>query len=442
MLGIHSAPSAGKANCKKPSLGILLAGLLLLQPLPIQAVENTLTLPQAIKRVMKENPSLKVFEFRQEALNGALTTASLRSAYELGLDAENFSGSGDFKNFKQAEFTVALSSTIEMGGKRKARSDTVIRIQDRLRSQRQANSLELLGEVTRRYINVLAAQERVDLAIRADQLAKATLSEVRKRAQAAATPEAEVRRAEAAAGQAHLTVSSEQNQLRYHKVALVALWGRTVPDFVLAEGDLYRFGEDIDFDTLYARVENNPAIQVFAAEERLKDAELRFAKSEARTDIRWSVGIRRFQEQRDTAVVAGFSVPLFSGRRSSGAVRSATAAKQELGALKEAELLKIRTQLYRAFSNRQQAIHAAKDLRRDIVPALEEALEETRQAYQRGRYSYIDYVTARQELLAAQRALIEAATAALSYGADIEQLTSEPLSASQYVSPDTSGLIQ
>ena len=96
------------------------------------------------------------------------------------------------------------------------------------------------------------------------------------------------------------------------------------------------------------------------------------------------------------------------------------------------------TQLFRAFSNRQQAIVSAQKLQSEIVPALEDALNETQEAYERGRYSYLDYVSARQELLRARQTLIESAAAALTYGADIEQLTAEPLSASQYPAPTIS----
>ena len=422
------AVAAHLGNLARSGASSALAGLLiLLQAVSLQAAENTLTLTAAIKRTLAENPSLEVFEFREDALRGELATATLHPAYELGFEAENFFGTGGFNRFSQTEFTIALSSTLDMDDKRDARMDVVKRSRGRLRAQRQVDSLALLGDVTRRYIDVLAAQERVALADKAQQLAQEAMQAVKQRAEAGATPDAEVRRAQAAAAQAHLTVVSEQKQLDYLRLALAVLWGAPEPDFVAVAGDLYHFGEAVEFDELYARVEQNANLQLFAAEERLKESELRLAKTQASTDVHWSVGLQRIQEKQDTAVVAAFSVPLFPGRRNAGAVRSATAARNEIVVRKDTALLNLRAQLYRAFSHREQAVHTADDLRRDIVPALEQALRETQQAYQRGRYSYIDYVTARQELLSARRTLIDAATAALRYGADIEQLTAEPL---------------
>jgi len=394
--------------------------------------ENSLTLSSAIKRTIAENPSLKAFEFRDSALKSFSKTASLSPAYELEVEAENFAGSGEFSGADSAELTVALSSVIEMGGKRDARIGVASSSRTLLEAKRQVRSLELLGEVTRRYGDVLAAQAQVSLASEASDLAKNALDIVKKRAKAGATPDAEVMRAQAAVAQATLTLSSTRQQLNYQKIALTALWGETTPHFSRVEGNLFHFGTDIDFSTLYAKVENNPAIQIFAAEQRLKDAEIRLAKTQYKSDISWSVGVRQDQENDDTALVAGFSLPLFSSKRNASSVSAAMANRNELLVQKEIALLNLHTQLFRAFHNRKQAIITTETLQGTIIPALEQALKDTQLAYKRGRYGYLEYVSARQELLNARRTLIEAAAAALMYGAEIEQLTAEPLSAAQY----------
>ena len=367
--------------------------------------------------------------------------AALKPAYELGIDAENFSGADELSGFDGAELTVSLSSALEMGDKRAARLGIVSNSRSVIDAQRQVESLELLGEVTRRYVDALAAQEQVTLAREANRLANETLKIVRRRAKAGAAPEAEVKRALAAASQAGLTLQSTQQQLNYLKVSLAALWGEKTPNFVT--GDLYHFGTDIEFDSLFAKMEKNPAILIFAAEERLKDAELRVATTQSKADVSWSLGVRRFQANDDSALVAGFSMPLFSARRNTGAVSAARAQRNEIYVQKEVALLSMHTQLFRAFHNRKQAILAAKTLQSTIIPALRDALKETQAAYERGRYGYLDYVSARQELLNAQRTLIEAAASALTYGAEIEQLTAEPLFSTLYsVSSDFSGTVQ
>lgn len=395
------------------------------------ANKSLLTLSAAIKRTLKENPSLKVFKFRQDNLAGEQQTQSLTPAYELGFEMENFAGTGNIGVFDSTEFTLSLSSIIEMGDKRTARIGVINNRSAQLNAMRKIESLNLLAEVTRRYIDIIAAQERLLLAKEAVLLAEETLVEVEKRAKAGLAPEAEIKRALAALGNARLTTSSEQQQFDYSKVALAMMWNETTPSFTQVEGNLYQFSADIAFEKLYAKVKQNPEILIYASEERLRDAQLRLARTESSADIKWSVGIRQIQEINDTALTAGFSMPLFSSERNTGAIRSAQAKRDEVIIRRDATMLALHNQLYRAYANRKQAIFTAKNLNESIIPTLTTALDETQIAYQRGRYSYLDYLSARQELLFARRAMIESAASALRYGTQIEQLIAEPLPASQ-----------
>jgi len=394
--------------------------------------EKVLTLSAAIKKTLQGNPELKVFQFRQEGLAGQLKSQRLKPAYTIGFDVENFAGTGDIGVLDSTEFTVSLSSVLEMGDKRAARVGVVNSRTSQLIAQRKIKALNLLSAVTRRYIDVLSAQERLALAQEATTLAENTLIEVEKRAKAGAAPKAEVKRALAGVGNARLIASSEQQQFEYTKVALAMMWQQTTPSFTQVAGDLFRFSTDVSFKKLYAKVQQNPEILIYAAEERVRDAELRLARTASNADITWSVGVRQIQDINDTALTAGFSMPLFSSQRNTGAIISSQAARDEVVVKKAATLLALHSQLYRAYANRKQAVFTATNLKNGIIPTLTEALHETRIAYQRGRYSYLDYLTARQELLFARRAMIESAAAALRYGTEIEQLIAEPLPASQY----------
>lgn len=394
--------------------------------------KHTLTLATAIKKTLKDNPSLTVFKFRQHALEGQLESQNLSPGYELEFEMENFAGTGEIGVFDNSEFTVSLSSILEMGDKVSARAAVVNSQGSQLAIQRKIQALNLLSEVTRRYINVLAAQALLSLAKESTLLAKEALTEVEKRAEVGAAPEAEIKRALAALGNARLMMSSEQQQFDYAKVLLTMMWKETTPTFTQVEGDLFKFSADIAFEKLYAKVEQNPEILFYATQTRLKEAQIRLARTESSTDIKWSVGVKQFQAINDTALTASISIPLFAEKRNSGELRSAQAARDEVSVKKEAALLSLYHQLYRAYSKRKQAIFTTNNLKNSIIPLLTDALNETQEAYQRGLYSYLDYLSARQELLFARRAMIDSATAALRYGTEIEQLIAEPLPASQY----------
>jgi cobalt-zinc-cadmium efflux system outer membrane protein len=436
MLHIHNAPFYGVRSIGFASMRTILplvVFLLLTTVARAEAPESTLSLSAALQRTLEQNPSLRVYAFRKEALEGSAFTANLKPAYEIGIDAENFAGSGETEAFDSAELTVSLSSVLELGDKRAARSGLVSGSRAVLDTQLQLESLELLAEATRRFIHTLAMQARVELAAEAVQLAGETVSTVDGRATAGATPQAELRRAQAALAMAKLVHGSEQQRLQLSKVLLSELWGISAPGFSSVEGDLFQFGEDVAFETLYDGVSNNPAIRLFTAQERVNEAELRLAKTQSSSDISWSIGIRRLRVVDDTALVAGLSVPLFSGRRNNGEVSRVIAERNAISMERDASLHQLHTLLFNAYSSRQQAKLAVAQLNEAVIPALEEAVNQTRMGYQRGRFGYLEYITAAQELLESKRMLIESAAAVLIYGAEIEQMVADSVSIEQFM---------
>lgn len=386
-----------------------------------------LSLQQAIEMTLAENPQLHQFKVKKEGLVGRRESEELRPIVNMVIDVENFAGSGELNGARAAETTVALSSVIEFGGKRRARISAADAQLQLLDSHRQAFTLDILGELTSTFIQVLEVQERITLAKEAHDLSRITLSAVKNRSEQGAAPEYEVKRAAAALRQAQLYLEAQQHQQQRLLIKLAAYWGETSPNWKRVDGDLYAFGEVSDYVTLYDRVKASPTITVFANEARLKKAEVSLAKSQSVTDLGWQVGVRRFEDSGDTGFTAGVSVPLFSGKRNRGAVKSALAAENDVEYARQTALLKLHVQLFEAYSQRQQHVAAVAAFRSTILPDLNLALTAIQRAYERGRYSYQEWTAAQKELLDAKRALIDNATAASLNQAVIEQLIGEPL---------------
>lgn len=406
------------------------------------AAQEPLTLTEATQRALANNPELQVFQWRFQAIEGLRQNAELRPAYELGLEAENLAGSGDFAGVDSAELTLSLSSVIELGGKRGSRIAVADSRYALAQAEREAKALDLLGRVTQGFIAALALQEKLEVSKEATQLAEQSYQLVKNRVQRGAAPEAEQLRARALLKQAKIQQNALMAELASRKFALASLWKADRADFDRISGDLFKFDELSSFDALYERVAASPGIQVFASEERVRDAEVALARSQSTSNMRWSVGVRRYEDTGDSALTAGISVPLFSGRRNRGEVQSALAEREMVQYRREATLLAIRARLFEAWQTYQQSAAAAGQMRAEVLPALEKALTQTRQAYERGRYSYVDWVSAQRELLDARMTVIDAATTALLNQALIEQLTAEPLASKPFASETGQALDQ
>lgn len=389
--------------------------------------DTALTLKEALTRTLAKNPQLYQYTFIQEATRAQRQTSALRPALELELAAENFAGSNNNKGFDSAEITLALSSVIELGGKREARLSFADARIIQAEWEKKATTLDVLGELTASYIESLATQANIQLAEESLALSQSLLKTVNTRSNKGATPEAEVMRAQAAVARAEIRLAALVERLERQKVRLARFWGDTTPTFSALEGSLFENETSEGFDQLYARVKTSPAIQVLASEARIKDAEVALARTGGRSDLTWRAGIRRFEETGDSAFTAGLSIPLFSKKRNSGEVETALANRNAVDYARQDLLLRLHAQLFEAYSLRRQSIAAVNKTENEIIPALENALKLTRKAYENGRYRYLDLIAAQEELLATKQARIDAASTALISQALIEKLSSEAL---------------
>ena len=128
------------------------------------AEQAPLTLANALSRTVAQNPTLQVFDFRLQGLEGRRFTADQNPALEAGLEVENVLGSGNRQGSDAAEYTLSLSSVLELGGKREARVSVVDSRYALVEAERQAETLDVLGQVAQRFVATLALQEKLELA--------------------------------------------------------------------------------------------------------------------------------------------------------------------------------------------------------------------------------------------------------------------------------------
>jgi cobalt-zinc-cadmium efflux system outer membrane protein len=295
--------------------------------------------------------------------------------------------------------------------------------------QRQAAQLDVLAEVNRRFIHVAGDQAQLELTRQATELARNTVEAVKRRVDAAKSPDVELYRANVELKRAEIELRHAEHEILASRRKLAAMWGEAEAQFGSVQADLYALPAPIPFDNLVERLKLNPDFTLFANEARLRDAEIRLAEAQRRSNFQVSAGVRRLQESRDNAFVLGFSVPLFSGRRAAPAIAEARALREQVDAERETTFVRARAQLYELYHELQDAINEVAVLGRDVLPLMEKALQETQYAYDRGRYSYLELVDSHRAYLDVQRALIEAATSAQTLQSEIERLTGEPLTA-------------
>lgn len=396
--------------------------------------DEVLSLREAIDATLLANPQLEIYTFREQALEGQRSTASLRPPLQVNANIEDALGSGSLNGLDRAEFTLSLSRVIELGEQRDARANVVSQRIDLLRAEQRVTELDLLADVTRRFIAVAASQEQLALQQRATALAEQTLDALAPLVTAGQSPASEQARANAALERARLAESHAQITLEDAKIDLAAMWG-SQPDFERVSADFERVGIAGALSDVLLELDANPDLLLFASEERLLDAQLVEVRSEQRGTVQWSAGIRHLRESGDTGFVLSASLPLSARERASGAIATARANMQEVASRRALAANRMRAQLSGLHLQLTQAILEANTLRNVVLPQLDSALQQTREAYLGGRYSYFELVSAQQEYLNAEGALIEATTDAHTLRAEIERLSGAALPPAQEPNP-------
>jgi cobalt-zinc-cadmium efflux system outer membrane protein len=384
-----------------------------------------LTLVRAVEAALARNPDLIASAYELNAADARITQARLRPNPEISAQLDNFGIAGEARGTSVLGSSLSLSQVIEMGGKRALRTDVANNDRDLVGIERQAQQLDVLAEVARRFISVVAAQERRVFAQSARELTQRTLDAINARVQAARSPEAERSRARIALTRALVEEQQAQSELRAARSALAALWGSQEPSFTEARADLFALDPVESFETLVSKLERNPDFVRFASEVRLRDAELRLAQAQARPNITLGVGVGRFNETRNTGVSVGFSMPLPLFDRNQGNVREAQVRRTQTDSQRRAAFLRARAAVFGLYQELLASRSRLETLRTQALPQAQQALDQTQYGYERGRFSYLELATAQQELLQLRATVIEAAADYHRVLAEIERLTNE-----------------
>ena len=386
---------------------------------------DRLTLDDAFARVAAFHPDLRLPALRGQARAAELDEAAQRPALRAGVEVENALGTGDYAGVDAAELTLSLASVLERGGKRDARIALAQGRIDALAPEREAARLDLLAETARRYLDVVGARHRRDLADADIAQRRRTVVAARQRFQAGASPESVVLTAQAALARAELDQRRATHMMDAARQHLAALWGEREPRFEPAADDALALPAIPDFDALATLLDRTPELVRFADERRIGEARLQLARSQAKADLDWQVGVRAFNDSDDAALVASVSMPLSGSRRAQPQIRAAQAELALLDIERESRGLSLYSTLVDAHGRYRVAQLEVLRLRDDILPALARAEAAAERAYRAGASSYLEWAQLQSERAALARQQLDTALDARRALIEIQRLTGE-----------------
>jgi cobalt-zinc-cadmium efflux system outer membrane protein len=278
--------------------------------------------------------------------------------------------------------------------------------------------------------------------MKAEEGSKRALGDIRKRAQSGKAPAADLLRAEVSLERRQLDIDDITHELDVAKRVLAAQWGARSVDFSTLLGSLKIAESAVDFSVIEQSIIDSPRVKLFLTKERVMDSEIALAKEQAKNRLRFNTGVRRLDSSDDYAMVVGISMPFGGAKRNQNQINALTEEQVAYQTDARAEQVKLSAQLYGLFESFKHNRHLSEALETEIIPRLEKALLETRKAYDVGRYSYREWSSVQQDVLAAKLELTDTRLAAQSNAVELERLTGQPISITPISTNTSTGLEQ
>ena len=405
----------------------LLCCVLLAPNTSVTAAQASLTLDQALIRVLENNPKLKVADYQARAMAARMRQALQVPATRINLNLENFGGSGEATAARGVEATLSLSRTLELGNKAARRGEVVAGEALLLTNQNDIDRLHLLADTAQRFLHVAADQERLRLAEEAVELVRLTERTVEERIRAGRTPAAERRRVVIDRANYDLELEHIRHELESSRVNLSTLWNDRQPDYDRVEADLIQLEVLPDFQNLTELLDRNPELTRHINAQDLARTKIRLMQGRRKPDIDLSAGLKYLGGSNDAALMLWASVPLGSAVRAQPGIDEASALSHIDPLNYEQKKLELYATLFEIYQEIKHAKEAVETLNERIIPAAASMLTDYEDGYQTVRYSLLELIQVQQLLRDARSQLVEMATSFHSHRIELDRLTGAKL---------------
>ena len=367
-------------------------GLLILSAGCAHAAE--LTLPEAIRLALEDNPELRAMSDKSEAVAGQADQAGRWSNPELQLSVEDWPLRG--AGWSSSKRLAGVTQTLPFPGKKKLEREMGATGVKLSQVELTLRRLETVRDVKVTFYQLLAAEGSVkvggDLVKTAENLARA----VDKRVDAGAAPEQEKLRMAVPLEKARMDLAEFQRDLRATRRKLATLLGRADLGDATVTGSLAETGDV----TQKAKIpEDHPSRLAEVARVAQAALALRRARLEVYPDVTVGMGAGREAITNNTIgeIRVGMPLPLFD--TSSGKRREARATL----AAAEAESVSVHLRLSREWNNALERLRVASEQAR--------AYHRVQTGYDEGKFPLVDVLetrrTAAEARFAYQQKLLE-----------------------------------
>ncbi|TPH19282.1 TolC family protein [Litorilituus lipolyticus] len=387
---------------------------------PFAYAQQEVTLKDAVLLTLNQHAELQSFVHAQNVNQGLIQQAGVSSPLSLRVEVEDAFGTGSYSGLSAMQATVGVSWLLE-NDVINSRVGVANEQSAWVSLQKEIKALDVAAETANIFVVLLSQKEQLTLAKLAQLQAKKVLEVISKQVDLGKANIIDQLRAKADLSTKALEVEDLIHEIEASKAQLAAQWQGNM-NFTVS-GTLQRIPTETQLDLANEQLINHPRIKLYATEQRIAEAEIALAKVTAKPSWQVFTGVKRNEAEDDFALTASISIPLGSENRNQGEIIALQAKGSQKQAESEALSQRISTQILLLTHKLKHNRHVIEGLSTETIPALEQANEKAKQAYQIGRYRYSEWNDIQQDLLDAQAELIQAFTNIQLFNIELERLT-------------------
>jgi cobalt-zinc-cadmium efflux system outer membrane protein len=376
---------------------------------PIKEPTTQLVLAQALALAIMGNPKLAAFSQEIRAREAVTIQANLLPNPTFGVQASNF-GNNKFKGADGEAVSISLSQLVELGGKRAARTEVATLNHKLANWDYETQRINVLTQVTKAYIEVLAAQQRLYLTEQLLELARQMVDISAAKVRSGSVAPLEETKAKVIQASAQIDLQRTQKQLLASRQHLASTWGSTQVLFQSALGDLEDIQQPPVLQDLIQRIKDNPDLARWATEINQRQALIGMEQSKAIPDVTFNLGTNTYLDGDDYNMNAGFSMPLPLFDRNQGSILAAQRRLNKAEDERRNAEINTMTALNIVYQQLNSAYVELMTLRADVVPGAESAFKMANRGYRLGEYDFLQVLDAQRTLVGVKTQYIQAQT--------------------------------
>lgn len=379
---------------------ILHGDLLLTETVKPSKPAKILDYDSAVSHTLNFSSNLAIAQNQMEMKQGQLTQAGLypNPSFEYDLETSQ-------QGWHARQELYSLTQLIVLGGKRENQFRAASNDYYAALSGYDAAKLERLYQLTKNFIQTVAAQELHQIAVEQQENAKEFFDVTQTKFEAGKVSAIEKNKTGLTKSLADLTVRQRKASFETAKKDLALIW-TTYHEFDFVTYPFYEISAPLPLEDYLNKLSQQPEIRRAFFKSKAAYHNFRYEKGIPIPDLTFTVGYS--YDAGDSGLVAGVSLPLPIWDQNQGNIKR---ARQEmLKAENENQLLyrALETKLSNAYIEMKRSYQEADEIHHTLLKTANDAYDLALEGYKEGKFDYIDVLEAKRSLFDIQEKYIEA----------------------------------